>query len=115
MCVLSRGEHWPRSVDRGTGVHPLKAGGGWGEGSPGTNPQQELRNDCVWDRGIRSLRGKGGEENFCFVAHRQTHAGTPAKTWELTGPGQGLTMGFFPKDILKKLLQGLAVPVGLSP
>ena len=28
--VCCHGEHWPRSVDHVTGVHPLKAGGGDG-------------------------------------------------------------------------------------
>ena len=63
--VLSRGEHWPRSVDHVTRVPPLKAGGGGGEGSPGTSPLQELRDD--WDRGICSLRGKGGKKtSVCY-------------------------------------------------
>lgn len=55
------------------------------------------------------LRGRDGEENFCFVTHRRTHIGTPRKL------EKGLTAGVFPKDVLKKLPQGLAMLVGLSP
>lgn len=34
---------------------------------------------------------------------------------QLSQAGQGLTVGFFPKDVLKKLPQRLAVLEGLSP
>ena len=95
-----------------TRVHPLKAGGGGGEGSPGTSPLQELRDD--WDRGIRSLRGKGGKKTSVCYPQADSRWDS-SENLELTCPGQGLTTGFFPKDILKKPPQGLAVLVGLSP
>ena len=89
--VLSRGEHWPRSVDRVTGVHPLKAGGGGGEGSPGTSPLQELRDDCLGQRD-QKLERQGWEENFCLLPTGRLMLGLQRKlgvdlTWARTYHG----------------------------